>query len=124
MTPEEIVIIFWQTMNANNFYKASEWLAEDFECYWPQSSELIVGRDNFAKINTHYPVNGEWKFHINNILGKDNQVVTEVEVSDNEVSATVITFHKVEKGVISRQKEYWPDSFETPLWRRQWVVVV
>ena len=45
-------------MQTNDFAKASEWLSPDFEGFWPQSGELIVGRDNFAAINSYYPANG------------------------------------------------------------------
>ncbi|EKD82899.1 MAG: hypothetical protein ACD_39C01019G0001, partial [uncultured bacterium] len=60
MTPGEVVASFWQAMATNDFFKAGEWLADDFECFWPQSNELIAGRENFAQINTNYPAAGQW----------------------------------------------------------------
>ena len=124
MTANEVVRAYWDTMATNDFYKASEWLAEDFECYWPQSSELIIGRENFALINSLYPVNGKWSFEVNSIIGDESQVVTDVSVSDEKSHARAITFHSVENNLIVSQKEYWPDSFEPPLWRRKWVKIV
>ena len=124
MNAKEVVIAFWKAMESNNFYKASEWFSEDFECYWPQSSELIVGRTNFAEINTNYPANGTWRFHINSIIHEGDQVVSDVGVTDGSVSARAITFHTVENDFITRQIEFWPDTFEAPEWRKQWVKIV
>lgn len=124
MSAKEVVIAFWKATGSNDFYKASEWLSEDFECYWPQSSELIVGRTNFAEINTNYPAKDTWRFHINSIISEGNHVVSDVNVTDGTVSARAITFHTVENGLITRQTEFWPDSFEAPEWRRRWVKIV
>ena len=124
MNAKEVVIAFWKAMESNDFYKASELLSEDFECFWPQSCELIVGRANFAEINTNYPANSAWTFHINSIICEDNRVVTDVDVSDGTISARTITFHTVENELISRQTEFWPDDFHPPEWRRQWVRII
>ncbi len=124
MNAKEVVIAFWKAAESNDFYKASELLSEDFECYWPQSSELIVGRKNFAEINTNYPVNDTWKFHINSVISEGNHVVTDVNVTDGTVSARAITFHTVENEFITKQTEFWPENYEAPEWRRQWVKIV
>lgn len=50
MEAKEVVLAFWQAMKSNDFAKASEWLSVDFEGFWPQSRELIVGRENFTAI--------------------------------------------------------------------------
>lgn len=42
----------------------------------------------------------------------------------NNTNATVITFHTIEDGLIVKQKEFWPDSFEPPLWRRKWMKII
>ena len=124
MNAKEVVLAFWKATESNDFHKASEWLSEDFECFWPQSCELIVGRANYAKINTNYPTNGTWTFHINLIVCEDNRVVTDVNVSDGTIIARAITFHTVEDELITRQTEFWPDDFHSPEWRRQWVRII
>ncbi|MEZ8018101.1 nuclear transport factor 2 family protein [Vibrio splendidus] len=124
MTPKQVVLGFWDAMRSNDFSKASEWLAEDFEGYWPQSSELTVGRDNFTAINAEYPANGVWEFTLNSIVCEGDTVVTDVSVTDSVLKDRVITFHTVDNGLIQKQTEFWPDSFEAPEWRSQWVKVV
>ncbi|ODN43467.1 nuclear transport factor 2 family protein [Piscirickettsia litoralis] len=85
-TSKAIVLAYWQAMQTNDFYQASLCLSEDFECYWPQSSELIRGRENFTKINTHYPANGPWTFTIRSLLADSNNQV----VSDGTIHASTI----------------------------------
>jgi len=120
---KETVLAFWEAMGSNDFFQASEWLAEDFSCFWPQSSECIIGRKNFAELNTHYPTEGRWTFEVHSIVCEGQQVVTDVGVSDGKVQARAITFHTVKKGLIQSQTEFWPDTFEAPEWRRKWVTL-
>ena len=124
MNAKEVVLAFWKASESNDFHKATKWLSEDFECYWPQSRELIVGRENFAEINPNYPSNGTWRFHINSILCEGNRVVSDVDVTDGSVRARALTFHTVENDLITRQTEFWPETFEAPQWRRQWVRII
>ncbi|PKL48238.1 MAG: hypothetical protein CVV42_10180 [Candidatus Riflebacteria bacterium HGW-Riflebacteria-2] len=121
MTPREVVESFWQAMRTNDFFAAGRWLAEDFTCHWPQSSELICGRVNFAEINTRYPAKGAWQFDVVCMVCEGNNVVTDVLVTDGDIRGRAITFHVVEDGLISRQTEFWPDDFAPPAWRRPWV---
>ncbi len=124
MNAKETVLGFWEAMRSNDFYRASEWLAEDFEGYWPQSSELIRGRENFARVNSHYPAHDRWRFTLNAIVDGPEQVVTDVSITDGAIQARAITFHTVVDGKIARQTEFWPDEMPAPEWRRQWVELV
>jgi hypothetical protein len=111
-------------MKTNDFKKASEWLSEDFEGFWPQSSELIVGRNNFFAINSYYPANGKWLFEINSIVCENDTVVTDVSVTDGIQKARAITFHTIKDNLIKKQVEFWPDEYPAPEWRSNWVKIV
>ena len=121
MDAKEIVRHFWHTMGSNDFTAASECLTEDYELLWPQSSERIVGRANFAALNTNYPAHGIWKFTINSLVAEENTVVSDVSVTDGVVHARVITFSTLHNGLIAHQTEFWPDEYEAPAWRKAWV---
>ena len=121
MTAKDVVLQFWQAMRGNDFDAAAQWLAEDFENYAPQSSEVIVGRANFAAVNANYPAAGRWQFDVNTIVAEGDQVVTDVAITDGVVAARAITFHTVVDGLISRQTEFWPDDYAAPAWRAAWV---
>ncbi|MDJ0755197.1 MAG: nuclear transport factor 2 family protein [Ardenticatenaceae bacterium] len=121
MEPKDVVLRFWETMGTNDFEAASRWLSEDFELIWPQSGELIRGRANFAALNTHYPAHGRWHFTINDLVAEGAKVVSDVSVTDGEMTARAITFSTVQDGKISRQVEFWPDPYDPPAWRAEWV---
>lgn len=116
-----MVINFWRVMGSNDFEAASSCLSEDYELLWPQSAERLVGRANFAALNANYPAHGLWSFHVNSLVAEGDTVVSDVTISDGEVRARAITFSTVRDGLISRQVEFWPDDYEAPEWRSQWV---
>lgn len=124
MSPKDVVLAFWDAMRTNDFEQASRWLSEDFEGYWPQSSELTTGRASFAAINSHYPASGQWRFELNAIVCEGNQVVTDVSITDGSQQARAITFHTVKDGLIAKQTEFWPDPMEAQVWRARWVSIV
>ncbi len=118
---QRVVRKFWQVMATNDFHAASLCLTEDFRLQWPQSGEMIEGRENFAALNTAYPAHGKWTFDLRRIVGEGDQIVTEVCVSDGTMRATALTFHTVRGDLIALQREFWPDPFEAPDWRARWV---
>ena len=124
MTAKEVVLEFWERMRSNDFGFAAEMLTKDYEGFWPQSAELIRGRENFEQINTAYPAKGRWAFDLHSIVVEGDEVVTDVSVTDGELSARVISFSTVRKGLIVKQVEFWPDPMPAAAWRRQWVEIV
>lgn len=123
MDPKDVVLAFWRAMASNDFVAASEYLSANFKGYWPQSKELICGRDNFAAINSSYPAQGRWRFNVVSIMAEGDQVVTEVAITDGAIDARAITFHTVADGLITRQREFWPDVYPAPDWRANWVTI-
>jgi len=121
MDNKQIVENFWSTMATNDFYAAAQLLHNEYVLEWPQSGERIRGRDNFAAVNTYYPAAGKWIFTINHILAEGDLVVTDVSVSDGKRHDRAITFSTIRDGKIWKQIEFWPDTFEAPAWRAQWI---
>ena len=124
MDAKSVVLAYGEAMNSNDFFRASEYLGIDFQGFWPQSNELICGRDNFAAINAAYPASGQWTFIINSLVCEQETVVTDVSVSDGVQKTRAITFHVVKNGLISKQTEFWPDTMEPQPWRSDWVSVI
>lgn len=118
---KQILERFWTTMQTNDFVTASELLHDDYLLEWPQSGERIRGRANFVAVNVNYPAHGPWEFTIHRILAEGDEVVSDVSVTDGVVRARAITFSTMRDGKILRQTEFWPDPFEAPAWRAQWV---
>ena len=118
---KQIVESFWAAMQTNDFKSAGEYLHDDYILEWPQSGERIRGRANFVAINEQYPAHGRWEFTIHRIIGEGDEVVSDVGVTDGAITGRVITFSTIRDGKILRQTEFWPDPFEPPDWRAQWV---
>lgn len=121
MNNKQILENFWSTMETNDFNAASQLLHDEYLLEWPQSGERIVGRENFAAINTNYPAEGKWRFSINDIVAEGDLVVTDVNVTDGKVIGRAVTFSTIRDEKIWKQVEFWPDRFEAPAWRAQWV---
>ena len=117
----QVVEAFWSAMQTNDFYAAARLLHDDYVLEWPQSGERVRGRDNFAALNTAYPAEGTWQFRVNQIVTEGSQVVTDVSVTDGSRSDRAITFSTIRDGRIWRQVEFWPEAFDAPAWRAQWV---
>ena len=110
----EVVERFWGLMQSNDFRSAGSVLSDDFVLDWPQSSERIRGRDNFAAMNEEYPAHGRWTFTINKVVGGERDAVTDVSVTDGIQLARVISFFTIENGKIARVIEFWPSNYEAP----------
>ena len=120
-TSKKIVEQFWAAIHANDFQAAGELLHNEYVLEWPQSGERIRGRVNFVAINQNYPAAGPWRVKLNRLIVENDQVVTEVTVTDGVLTATAITFSTVHESRIIRQTEYWPDPFKAAAWRAQWI---
>jgi hypothetical protein len=112
---------FWRRMGANDWQAAAELFADDFELVWPQSGERILSREAFVAVNANYPAAGRWTFSTRRLFGAGSQAVSETLVSDGTIEAVAVTFFEIEVGEIRRMREFWPDPFPVPEWRRAFV---
>jgi ketosteroid isomerase-like protein len=110
----EVLKKFWEQMATNDFKSVGSVLSDDFVLEYPQSGELIRGRDNFAAMNAEYPAYGKWHFTVHRIVGTDTEAVSDVSVTDGTQHARVISFVTVADGKISKSVEFWPDPFPAP----------
>lgn len=108
-------------MQTNDFKSAGEFLHDDYVLEWPQSGEKIRGRAAFVAVNENYPAQGRWEFTIHQIIAEGEEVVSDVGVTDGVVTGRAITFSIIQNGKIIHQTEFWPDPFEPPAWRAEWI---
>lgn len=118
---EDIVRGFWTAMQSNDFENASRWLDPAFEYFMPQTGELLRGPSAFAALNSAYPAAGKWRFSVRKIIAQGQEAVSDVEITDGQMTARAVTFHEVENGLIRKQVEYWPDPYPAPAWRKAFV---
>jgi len=114
----EIIAKFWEAMGSNDFTRASLCLHPQYQYYMPQTREYLSGRAEFAALNDAFPANGNWTFDVQTIVADGDPAVSDVLITDGKMTARAITFHTLQEGLILRQKEYWPDDYAAPMWRK------
>ncbi|MBZ0304179.1 MAG: nuclear transport factor 2 family protein [Anaerolineae bacterium] len=124
MINAEVVRTLWQAFDQMDFELARELLHADFVCEWPQSRERIRGADNYLAVNQHYP--GSWRIYILKIVADADEAVSEVEIEYTNDNGAVrqdraVSFFRLRDGKIVYLREYWPEPYAAPDWRRQWV---
>jgi hypothetical protein len=95
--------------------------AEEFVADMPQSNERIRGRDNMRELQRAFPPETMPKFTIRRITGAgDVWTVEAVGDYGGEIFQVVVIF-EFRGGRIIRETRYYPQPFEAPPWRAQWV---
>ncbi len=116
-TLTDIVIKFWETINAADFDGLQNIMAQDANVILPNTKEIFEGSENYIRFNKDYP--GKWYANVDKIFKADNEIVTAVRISDKEnLSFYVTSFFKFKDGLISEITEYWGENGEVPQWRK------
>jgi hypothetical protein len=106
---------------------------------WPQSSERIVGHENYRAIHENYP-SGTPTSEINRVVGTEDRLVMTslftpiriigagdtftVEAKAGYADGTttlVVTIVELKDDKVYRQRTYFAEPFEAPAWRARWV---
>jgi SnoaL-like protein len=94
---------------------------EDFVAEMPQSGERIRGRDNMRAMQRAFPPDRTPTFRVRRITGSgDVWTVEAVGDYGGEIFLVVCVF-EFSDGKIARETRYYPQPFEAPEWRAQWV---
>lgn len=118
-----IVERFWSEMDAADFEAAAELLDDEYTCDWPQSCERIRGRQNFVAVNANYP--GRWHIAVVRLLAEGEQVATEVALTNDEGQMVrAVSFFELRNGKILRETDYWPEAYDAPADRAQWMETI
>ena len=122
MEPSIVVEKLWACIQARYWAGVAELIAEDAVIEWPVSAERIVGRENFAAVNSGYPEG--WSIHLLRVVAEGDQVVSEVEIPHKELGTfRAVSLWTVRDGKIVNGREYWtsPGSDPRPEWRAKFV---
>lgn len=107
----------WEAMERRDWAAVERLLHPDFRAWWPQSGERF-DRAGYLRVNRHYP--GDWHITVLHVVAAGDEVVTEVEVAVDGRTDRAVSFFRVRDGVLLGLREYWPDPFPVPEWRRGW----
>lgn len=120
-TSHQLVEQFWQTMKANDWRAVGALLHDDYQLTYPQSGERIRGRDNFIALNATYPAAGIWRFTVHRLIADETGAATDVTVTDGASTFRAVSFFEVRDDLIWCMTEFWPEPFEAPAERAQWI---
>ena len=94
---------------------------EDFVADMPQSGERIVGRDNMRALQQAFPPDRTPTFRVRRVSGADNTWTVEATGDYGGEIYLVVAIFEFRDGKIIRETRYYPQPFEPPEWRSQWV---
>ncbi len=116
-----VVRRFWAALDERDWAGAAATLAPEYVGEWPQSRERVVGREAFVAINEHYP--GIWRITVERLAGEGDQVASRVSLTDHERGRTevAVSFFTVRDGLIRHHEDWWPEPYDAPAWRSDWV---
>lgn len=109
----------WHFFDRQDFEAVFPLLHEDFILEWPQSRERIRGRENFIALNKNYP--GIWRETITSMVSDADSIAAILEITDGKETVTCVGFYRLKEGKIWRAVEYWPQPYQAPPGREQWV---
>lgn len=94
---------------------------EDFVADMPQSGERIRGRDNMLAMQQAFPPDRTPTFRVRRITGADDMWTVEATGDYGGELYLVVVIFEFRDGKIIRETRYYPQPFEPPEWRSQWV---
>jgi hypothetical protein len=110
----------WQASAAGDLAKEHDIYDDDAICDYPQSGERILGRINLQALRSHHPDKPSG-FDVRRIQGEGNLWVTEYTITYKGRAVQTVSIMEFRKGKVVHETQYFPEPFEAPAWRSQWV---
>ena len=110
----------WAASAAGDQIAEHEIYHEDAVCEYPQSGEIIHGRQNLLALRSHHPDKPSG-FAVRRIVGIGNLWVTEYMIDYGDKGAFTVSIMEFREGKVSHETQYFAGPFEAPAWRAKWV---
>ena len=94
---------------------------EDFVADMPQSGERIRGRENLRAMQRAFPPDRVPTFQVRRVTGGGDVWTIEAVGDYGGEVYLVVCIVEFRDGKIARETRYYPEPFEPPEWRAQWV---
>jgi len=108
--------LFWKDVLSQNQKSLYGYFHDDAIIRWHCSNEQFTVSE-YIRANCEYP--GQWAGEIERIEKTADSLITAVRVfpKDKSSSFHVVSFCKMESGLIVEMDEYWSDDGAAPEWR-------
>ena len=110
----------WAASAAGDQVGEHEIYYDDVVCEYPQSGEIIYGRRNLEALRSHHPDKPS-EFTVRRIVGEGSLWVSEYVINYGGKRVFTVSVMEFRDGKVSRETQYFADSFDAPAWRAQWV---
>ncbi len=110
----------WAASAAGDQVVEHEIYHDDVVCAYPQSGEVIHGRQDLQALRSHHPGKPSG-FVVRRIVGDGDLWVTEYLIEYERKRAHTVSIMEFRDGKVSRETQYFADPFDAPAWRAQWV---
>ena len=114
MNAGDLVAELWGRIQARDWDRIGELLADDFVLDWPNARVRIRGRTNFIEFNRAYPEG--WAIEVLRIVSDGRTAVSEVHVPHPTVGPYyAVSFFEADGDKLQRGREYWlEERYEEP----------
>ncbi len=109
----------WRALEAGDLDAYEALLADDCVQHWPQSGEVIRGKDNIMAVNRNYP--GFPNARVRELRGAADLWIGEADLDYHGRRVHYCSVWELRDGKIARQTDYFADPFDPPSWRARWV---
>lgn len=120
--PKTVAQRWWTLNDERNFSGAAALCRPGCVIDWPLSNERFVTAGDWAAAMEHYP--GAWRCTVETLMAEGERVMTIAKVADATTAVTAISLFHIRDGLITELVEYWPDPYDAPEWRAQWVTPI
>ena len=110
----------WAASAAGDLVAEHQIYHDDVICEYPQSGEIIHGRQNLQALRSHHPGKPSG-FTVRRIVGAGNLWVSEYMINYGGKRAFTVSIMEFRDEKVSHEVQYFADPFEAPAWRAQWV---
>ncbi|MDR3467367.1 MAG: nuclear transport factor 2 family protein [Xanthobacteraceae bacterium] len=108
----------WKALESGNLDTEHWFYHHDAVLEYPQSGEVIVGRDNIKASRAAGPPRCIVK--AKTVIGQDDLWVTEYTLSQDGKLAFAVSIMEFRDRKVSRETFYFADPLQAPAWRAQW----
>jgi hypothetical protein len=109
MDPGDVVAELWRRIQARDWDRIGELLADEFVLEWPSERVRIRGRTNFIEFNRAYPEG--WSIEVLRIVSDGHTAVSEVHVPHVTLGPYLaVSFFDVEGAQVVHVREYWSEE--------------
>lgn len=111
----------WAAFITGDLAREHEIYHHDAELEYPQSGEVISGRDNIQASRSVQPDRG--RIEQAHILGQGDLWVTDFILVKDGQQTNVVSIMEFRDGLVFRETEYFAEPFKAPAWRARWATV-